>query len=339
MAEWVWVLGGTPPSGAESRPLTVARGRVVTWRVDAPATAQFTIDGHHEEALELSNLATDLTIYRNGTKLFRGRIIADTDSIDPDSHDVQCTAIDYRGLLQYRVVNEAGRTFTSTDQGAIAWTLISESQALSGGNWGITNGLGATSGTARDRTYDPGKPLLDAISELGRVDGGFEWEIDANLALNRYYPKRGTVQPHVLDYGGVVASVTRTRKPGDYANSVIATGDQALAPARATSASIATDPVGRWEVSRGYQSIKEQSTLSGRATWLLAEAGTMRPELVVRLVANRWEGPTVLWIGDTATLAVNSGRLTINSAHRTVELSAALDEDNVESVTLGMIAA
>ena len=339
MSEWAWVIGGAPPSGVETRQLVTARSRSVTWRVDAPATAQFVVDGRHEEASEFLDLATDLHVYRDGTKLFRGRVVSEQDSVNENVHASQFSAVDYRGMLNYRVIGEAGRTFAATDQAVIAWTLISESQALSGGNWGVTNGVGSTSGTNRDRTYDPGKALGDAISELGRVTNGFEWEITPSLALNRYFPRRGSVLGTVLDYGGVIASVSRARKPSDYANSVLVTGDEALTPTRATSGTIASDPRGRWEDAAGFPSIKEQATLNARATWLLSEASTPRPELSVKLTTDAWTGSSDLWVGDTVTVAVNSGRLAINAAHRVVEVSIALDDEGTEAVTLGMVAA
>lgn len=339
MTDWTWVVGGVPPSGTEQRELTKGRGRTVTWRVDAAATAQFTINGRSDEAAEIVELETDLTVYRDGVKLFRGRIGPSGDDIGPSTHVAQFTAVDYRGMLAYRQIGAAGRIFAATSQATIPWTLISESQALSGGNWGITNGIGSTSAVNRDRTIDPGKPVMEVINEIGRLDNGFEWEIDAALALNRWYPTRGTANGVVLDYGGLVAKVHRQLDPKDFANSVLVTGAQGLTPVASVTAGIGTDPKGRLETSKGYPSITEQSTLNDRGPWLLDQTSVLRPTNSVTLRPGRWGGPTHIWLGDPVTLAINSGRLAVNDSHRVVEISVQPGDDGTETVTLGLLAA
>lgn len=340
MAVWTWAVGGTPPAVA-SRELSTASGRTLTMRVDGAWSAQFTLDGRSGEAAAISELASDLTVYRDGViePEFRGRITVADDDVDADRHTVRFGAVDYRGLLAHRQIGVAGRVFTGVDQGLIVWTLISESQALTGGDWTVTNGAGATSGTVRDRTYDPGKPLLEAVTELGQVNGGFEWGVDAELALNRYYPTRGAANGVVLDYGGVVSSFSRSRTPADYANSVLATGAEGLTPVAEVSASIGTDPAGRWERSFGFPSIMEQATLAGRGVWLLAEANVVRPEIAVTLAPGRWGGVAHIGVGDTVTAALISGRLSVTGSHRVVEIGVASGEDGTETVQLGLVAA
>ena len=113
---WTFVLGGAPPSGVEERELTAARGRTITWRLDGACTAQFTIDGRHDEAAQVAELATDLHVYdEQGVKRFRGRIGPESDDIGPNTHTSQFTAIDYRGMLAYRQTGAAGAIYT-------AWT-------------------------------------------------------------------------------------------------------------------------------------------------------------------------------------------------------------------------
>lgn len=339
MAAWSFVLAEPAPTGLGFRQLTAATSRRVTWRLDDACDASFDIDGRHDEASEIEELATDLLVYRDGSKVLRGRIGSESDEIDASTHQASFAAIDYRGMLQYRFVGAAGATYIATDQAAIAWGLINTSQALSGGNWGITNGVGSSSGTNRDRTYDPGKPLSEALAELGRVDDGFEWEIDADLALNRWFPTRGSANGVVLDYGGLVTQVRRNLDPSAFANSVLAVGDQALVPATAVTAGIGTDPRGRWERSFGYSSIKEQATLDARALWLADQTNTLRPEYVVTLRDGAWEGFDHIGLGDTVTLAVKSGRLQVADAQRVVEIAVDLDDDGAETVTLGLVAA
>jgi hypothetical protein len=339
VADWSFVLCGTPPSGLAFLELTGATARRAVWRVDDSPTVAFGLDGRSAEAAAIVELATDLIVYRDGAKLFRGRLGAIGDRINADLHRCSLAAIGYRGMLDTRIIAAGGESFTGVDQGTIAWNLIQTTQAQSGGNWGITNGIGATLGTARDRSYDPGKPRGEAISELGRVDGGFEWEIDADLALNRWSPTRGSATGVVLDWGGLISSVDRQLSPRDYSNAPMAIGADGLTPAVQTSATIATDPQGRWELSRGYTTILEQATLDARALWLLDQTSTLRPEFAATFRAGAWGGPSHVWIGDTVTLVVNSGRLAVNAAHRVVELAADLDDNGGETITVGLVAA
>ena len=244
------------------------------------------------------------------------------------------------GTAALTAANQTPLAFVQTDQGRIAWDVITSTQQCAGGNWGITNGIGPTSGTLRDRsTYDTGKPLGDIISELGRVDGGFEWEIDAALALNRWYPTRGSTKG-TIDYGGLLTKVQRTLTPADFGNVAIASGDPNLTtPVTAVASGVASDVRGRWEVSQGYATVKEQTTVSSKATWLLAQVSTLRPDYVVTFAQGRWKGPTDIWLGDTVTLSVNSGRLSVAGQFRVIEIQLSWGENGEETVTMGLMAA
>lgn len=335
-ATWTWVLGGIPPTGIEYRELTQATGRALTLRVDGPATAQFSLDGRGDEAAEIISLGTDLHVYRDGIKMFRGRIGPESDSINENEHRCQFTASDYRGMLDRRIIGATGRIFTAVDQGLIAWTLIADSQALPGGNWTITNGIGATSGVVRDRTYDPGKPVGEALGELGRVADGFEWDIDPTMSLRRWYPTRGASNNVILDYGGNVAKIERLLSPNDFANSVLVTGAQGLVPAAAAAGNVASDPRGLWERSLST-TYEVPAHLTSKATWMLAQTLIQRPEISVTLTPGRWGGLGVVGLGDTIRLSVQSGRLAIYGPHRVVEIVCVPGDDGTETITFGLI--
>ncbi len=339
MTVWTWVLGETPPSGVRLRELTKAHGRSATWRLDANATAQFSIKGTSDEAAVIVPLATDLTCYRDGVKMFRGRIGPESDDISPTNHACQFTATDYRGMLGYRITGAAGAAYTSTAAGAIALGLVTTSQALAGGNWGVTAGVGTATGTSRDKTIDPGKPVVESINELGRLDAGFEWEVDAELALNLWHPRRGSVNGVVLDYGGVLNRVQRLLDPKDFANAALATGGQGLAPVMSATAGIGTDPRGRWETSGSFPTITDQNTLNARAPWLRDQASTLRPTYTVQFRPGRWKGKTHVWLGDTVTLVVKKGRLNIAGSFRVIEVSVQPGDNGTEVVNMGLLAA
>lgn len=342
---WTAVLSGAPPSGVESKQLTTAYGRHVTYRLDGISDAQFFMDGHSSEAALITELSTDLILYRRTQagaieKMYRGRIITETDDVTPDNHTCQFSTNDYRGMLQNRVVGIAGRAFAAVDAGLIAYTLISESQALLGGNWTVTNGAGASAGVPHTIAYDPGSDIMEMITNLAhRVTGAFEWEIDANLALNRYYPTRGSATGAVLDFGGIITHMRKTLTSTGYGNAALLTGDGTTTiPVIKTSGTIGTDVQGRWERFVSFSDIKEQATLDQRALWTLGVIGTLRPQWVVTLAPGRWDKAT-MWLGDTVKFVGRSGRLQVNALHRIIEVGISIDEDGLETVQLGLLLA
>lgn len=339
MADWSWVLGGPPPSGTRDRELTKARGRTVTWRLLASSTAQFSINGRADEAAGIVALATDLTIFRDDEKLYRGRVGPENDTIDQNRHLCQFTFTDYRGMLFYRVTGDTGAAYDDEADGAIALDLVTTSQARAGGDWGVTAGVGTTTGTHREKTIDPGKPVDQSIGELANLDGGFEWEIDADLALNLWHPQRGADNGVVLDFRGLVSKIARQLDPKKFANAGVVSGSQGLTPVAFETADVGTDPRGRWETSAGYPTITEQSTLDARGPWLRDQTSTLRPTYSVTLKRDAWGGRAHIWLGDTVTLAIDSGRLQVNDPFRVIELSAQPGDSGSETITLGLLEA
>lgn len=337
MSHWSWVLGEAAPSSVKRRELTQALARSVTFQVDGTATAAFSLDGRHDEATEIEAFATDLHVIRDGESLFRGRIGAESDSLTGTNHLTQFTAIDYRGMLEYRTSGEDGMTFTATDQATIAFDMIDNTQDRDGGDWGITSGVGGTSGVTRDRVLEAGKPILADLEDLGRLDSGFEWTINPDLELDRWYPWRGADNGRIVDYGGLAASATRSLATSRFGNAVILTGGTDLAAVALDSADVDTDPRGRWELSEAATSIVDQATLDDRATWLLEETRIERPTWAVSLHEGRWEGPSHIGIGDIITWVAKSGRLQVVERHRVVELKITLNENSTESVDLGLL--
>lgn len=330
MADYTWQI-----TGPEDRELAGAYGRRIDFAVDAPAAARFQLDGYGEEAAAIEEFGTDLVVYRNGTKIFRGRITTEQDSIGTSNHVSSFSAVDYRGLLDYRLV-EPALTWTGVDQGAIAWDLVSHTQAKGEGALGITQGLGVTSGTLRDRTAEVGTKIGEALTSLGRLQNGFEWTINPELELDRWYPRRGANNGVQLDYGGLIASLTRNLTPAQFANVVVVGGSNETTPVQETKGGSFGNQ-GRWEQFRGYPTIKEQATLDDRASWLLSELALVKPGYSCQMTPGAWEGPEQLWIGDTVGLQVTSGRLAVDVPQRVVTLGLEVTDSDNEVLYLGLI--
>jgi len=311
-----------------------AQQRAVAWRLDGPAEASISLSGRSRLASQIIELETDLVVYLDGVKVFRGRLAPSTEEVTPEAHTLQVSAVDYRGMLERRLVYDADvRVFSQVDQSTIAWTLVAASQARSGGNLGITRGIGQSTTVLRDRTIDAGKTVGEEIVQLAQLASGFEWTVDADLAFNVYYPLRGEDKGVILDYGGTVSKLRRTFTPAEFANAIRATGAPALATEERATAGIATDPAGRFESQFGFSSVLEASTLGAKADFLIAEHSIKRPAFSVDLRPGGWGGPSSLFVGDTARLVVRSGRLNVNSLQRVVTLGVALTASGAEQIT------
>lgn len=338
-AVWMWAYGpgASATTPGATRELTQATGRVVTWRVDGHAFAQFSIDGRSSEAAGIVERRDDLWIYRDGTLVFRGRIVGAEDQIDSTEHRVQFLAVDYRGMLTLAAkVEPPVPTFSAVDQGQIPWQLIQSWQALPGGDWGIVEGVGALSGTNRDESdIAPFSPVGEVIDRILRRDGGGEWEISPTLELNRWFPTRGTARSDVLDYGGVLSGVGKSLP--EFGNVGGASGEQNTTPESVAAGDVGTDQRGRWTAAQAFPAVSIQATVAAKAQWVLDQASTVVDEWRATFAPRRWSGPAGLWIGDTATLSVRSGRLAIQGTHRVVELQAVCGDHGTETISVGLV--
>lgn len=336
MSSWRFLL--VEPDGTQIGELTAATSKQVTWLLDGASFASFNIDGYHPQAALISELETDLIVYDSeGIARFRGRLGSSTDDLSPSGFTSTFSAVDYRGMLGRRIIwNGSTTTFSAREQADIAWTLIDDSQAL--GDWGITQGSGRITGVARDRTYQEGQVIGDLIAQLGEVDNGFDWEIDATLAFNVFYPQRGRDADVALDYGGRVARVQRNLDTSTFANAVResgsdfeADGTTPLAAATAVAASFGTP--GRFETQVGDPTVVESATLTAKATAELAKDEDVQPSYSLVLRPGWWT-PQAFWLGDTGHLSVKAGRLAVDTTQRCSRIELAVGDDGGETVTL-----
>lgn len=99
-----WRLLAGPSTSAPTTELATARGRKLSAKLAEPSTLDFTIDGRHDQALDLLELATDVHLMRDGGVVFSGRLMPGRDEFDNTRHTVTVQARDLRGLLARRVL-------------------------------------------------------------------------------------------------------------------------------------------------------------------------------------------------------------------------------------------
>lgn len=342
---WQFVIG--PASGGHQLALTEAKSRQLVARLTSPSEASFTINGRRSQAGAIAELATDLHVLYSPPDgptliLYRGRIAPTSDDLDDKSHTVQVSSLDYRDLLNRRLLYAASTlSWTATDQAEIAWQLLQQTQTLPGGNLGISKGIGNPSGVVRDRAYAAGDSIGQRIQELSELVDGFDWDLTpaspSALSLD-LWASRGADRGVVLEYGGLVTAVKREVRPSDYANAIRVTGDQASGgtpptPQERTATDIATRAEGRWDNALTAPGITDTTALSQRADWLLADAQVVQPSYTLTLRRGAWQGPGHIWLGDTVRVVIKSGRLAVTGVPlRVQEIDIQIPEEGIETV-------
>lgn len=329
MARWQFVLGTLTTQDTD---LSYALGRSVDLKLKEPSTASFTIDGRSEQAAEIRELVSTLTVYRDGDKIFRGIIGSTSDTISEDEHTVTVSAVDLRARLE-RLILDADETYTAETVSNIAWDLIDTAQAKPGADLGITRGT-AVGGTAvLDVTFEAGINVFEAINTLAEADPGFDWDITPDAEFV-FFEQRGTATGVILDYGGLVTAVDIQFEPGTYANAVRVSGGTTTTAALAAGTAF---PEGRWETQYGFTQIVDQDVLDATAEQVLAASEQLKSAYSITLTdgedAVRWDGPDSIFLGDTCRMVVKSGRIDVNEEVRVQEIQCAIGDSGEEAVT------
>jgi microcystin-dependent protein len=315
--------------------LSAATSRQLQYALDGPATATFTLPGDHPQTALIEELECDLLVTRDDQPIFRGRVGTSADTLTADVHTTNFSAVDYRGMLDRRILwSDSPLSFRGVDQGLIAWQMIADTQAHPGGNWGVAQGSGVLTGVQRDRDYAPGQKIGEAVTQLGEVIGGFDWEIDAYLHFNVYYPARGRATGIDLVYGSQISGCNRTVTNTPFANAVRYSGDPSLQAVEISDTTFG--PAGRWDAQIGNPDLKLQQSVSDAAQGSLAASDTLVPGYAVDLLEGWWN-PADLWLGDSAALYIRSGRLNVaGDVMRVVGLTVTYADDGGEAVSVSL---
>ena len=202
-SEWRYKIKN-PNTGKFVANLINARERWLTQRLNDESEAGFILDADDANCNStILNLGVnELYIYYNGTLKWAGQLVSTRKTAKGDDIYWEVTAKDWVALLGKRFCGvENIRTFTTTDSGQIAWTLINETQTLANGNFGITLGTIEVSQT-RSPSYDK-KNVLEAIKELSNLgkdtesNYGIDFEVTPLKVFNVYYPYKEIGRAHV----------------------------------------------------------------------------------------------------------------------------------------------
>jgi hypothetical protein len=326
-----------PAGGSPAVELAQARNKSISLKKYEPSTASFSIDGRDPQATSIFELATELTVLRDRQPIFRGFVGATTDTISADRHQLQVTAVDYRGRLQ-RLIIDNDITYTSELDQDIAWTLIDVAQGKTGADLGITRGPVDGVSTTRTISFSAGQTVYSALNQLAEVGNGFDWDVGADKVF-RLWASRGANNGVVLDYGGLISDVNRSFDPGTYANAIRVSAEESLTAQLVAATDIGDRPEGRWEAQVGRTQILNQPILDAAATRILGELQVLAPSLRCTLRAgdsttDYWGGLSQIDLGDECRLVVRSGRLDVNEVVKVQEITITAGDDNDEKVDL-----
>ena len=157
-----------------------------------------------------------------------------------------------------------------------------------------------------------------------------------------FYPSQGVARSDpVLEYGGAVATVTRTVNSQDYANFDRVLGNNGSSdPAAAQlysekwnvdSNNVTVTPVGLWMDAENAADVTIQGTLDAQANGTLNRNGILVPSYTLGLAPKVYRDGLIN-MGDTAPVIIKSGRLNVNTALRIVGLSFDIGDDGEEDV-------
>ena len=333
---WQWAVGPWRDRNPSVELLT-AGARSLSLHLRDPHEARFTTWGYAAETAVVDELLTDLWIRRNGTVLYRGRITTADDDLGTDYYSVACSSIDYRGLLDRRMLF-SNFTFTGTEQADAAWQLLNHTQNQPNGSLGITKHASwPTTGVTRTVSFLIGDGVWDSISKLAVMSNGFDLMIDpATMVAQLYSPQYGVSNGQVLDFGGAVTRARRIFDPSKYANVVRQSGSSS--PATTASVQTVSDieraPEGRWEAQFGDVDLRTNGAVTDTAVAKLLQTSRLLPTYQLTLATGRWDGPGHVWLGDYVIVVVRAGRLNELLTMRVYDIDISVDANDNEEVTL-----
>lgn len=300
--------------------------------LDDGCSFNFSCRGDADAGRLISELETDVWLYRGPTIIQRFRVTGVSQSWDSDgSNTLAIASTCYRRLLKKAFVRSP-LSFSGVSQGAIVSGLVAHAQAAPGGSLGITDGsLGPA--ILRDREYAVGQNVFDAIVDLAKIEDGIAWDVNADLELvvttQLGFPTR--VQP--VELGVTARSMERPSSSEQFGNAAIVTGNvESTIPAFSATVDVATDPRGRWErfVSIGQET--DQTALQERADGLILESLSPVATWTVQMEPSRYFFDAEYEIGDLVTIVrprdaasvigSSAPRIDAQTISRQVELTA-----------------
>ena len=345
MAQWQFITKAR--NGAQIADVTGLRDRRLLFQLGQPGmvSASLRVNDPRARRDNTGGLQTgvhELKVYRDGEAIETVFQLSKTDVAG--SADTTTLGFEWQGIASYlqdALVYPQATAYSST---TLPWTWINTFQARTGGSYGITQG--AVTGTAptRQKTVTQEASLFESIHDLANSGASFDWAIDTNRAYREWHSQRGEDNGIVLEPGVNVAewSYTENTGPGEIVTDVLVNGPPGSQQTTASDATARTI-YGRREAALSFFADFEAAAVTDgqlKAHADSAIAARVAPIVIpqVRLVRNhpsiRWGS---YWLGDIVTFRVRAANYDfINAPYRIVQIDVALDDNDNESITLGV---
>lgn len=266
--------------------------------LDDGCSLRFTTSGTSESAELLDELVTDVWVYLDGVLQQRFRVTEINQTWDEDGNDiVDVSAICYRRILSARHVR-APLSFIGTSQGAIVFALVQHAQAATGGDYGIT--LGDTGPTIlRDREYEVGTNILQAILDFTTIEDPLAWEIDGDLQLFVTTPQAFPIRDIPVQLGFNASNMSRPSGTRNFGNVSVVVGDaESTVPVFEELPSLPSDPRGRWEILNAFPQVDRQDELQEQAEGILFGSRSPLAQWTITMDPSRYFTDSKYEIGD-----------------------------------------
>lgn len=320
----------------------------LTRRINGANMLECSVPSDDSKARELLLGSRALRLYRNGETRFMG--VIRSPFVD-EANWVRVTAYDpFAHFMDLHVGDESltPRVFTATDAGAIAEALLFD-LSLGGMNHLDTGDVDAS--VLRDRTYEPGKSIGEAVVELANVDDGFFFRIDADGlpvgskfgTFNVIWPTSGESREDVrFEFGeGTRDNIEESSleiERFDPVNWVVATGGTDLegSPLAVLVENAASQSeYGLYQVWAQFSDVTEVTTLRDHAVGFLEP----NPRIVARFDA--LEGAPALFddfdVGDTVSVYIDTGRVVYDFAARVNQVVLEIGDDSASERLTGIV--
>ena len=321
-------------------------GSLVLSLTEGPQVS-FTLPGGSSAAQQVSGLATDVYVSKLGLPWQRLRVLPVAQDWGESGEDVvTLTAVGYKRVVAARnIFASPPPTYSGVDQGAILWDLIQDTQALPGGDLGITAGTYLT-GQLRDRTeYRTGDNYGTLFTDMGNVEDGCWWGIDGDLVFEARLWDAFPVRDLPIVRGQNARRLNRA-PAALFANVGGAIGSTEHTTAHwEEDPSVTTDPRGRWEVfDASHSSVILQATVVDYALGLVADG--LHPPAVWTVEldpADYFEGASDYDPGDFVTINVPASAVNdvaappVSVSAQVTEVSIDFDESGATVVKLAAL--
>ena len=350
-----------------------ARSRRLDQQLNKSATFTWTLDGHAPEAALVEELRTEVIVWRGSVPYFRGIVAQSQDTLSEQTHSVTFTAHDLFAMVQRRYLTKpivAGDPGVAQDvlvnvlldaaihvrpsSGVPADFLPGSFLPLEIAPVGRAGEARAMGGPPRVRTYEGQSSVGKLIEDLSGVIDGFDFDVapagadmgNADDHLRVFYPSQGVDRTEPLEWGGAVATVSRSVNSADYGNWWRVIGNSGSSdPATPQLAAEIWNPdaqdvgrgVGVWQDVESASDVSDPGTLSQHAAGALNRSGLLVPSYTLGLRPGAY-AHGALNMGDTIPLVIRSGRLNVSPDYggtvRIVGRTFDIGDDGQEDVAL-----